>query len=314
MKIVVLDGYALNPGDLTWEGFKNLGDVTIFDRTSPDKIIERVGDAEVIIVNKISMTEEIMKQLPNLKYIGVLAAGYNIIDIEAAKKMEIAVTNTPNYGSEEVAQMVFAHLLEITNSVALHSQSVRDGEWSRSLDFCYWKRTMVSLRGKTMGLIGYGNIGKATGKIAEAFGMKVIVHSASHKEGVQNVTLDELYEGSDVISLHCPLTDVTEGMIDKKALSKMRNGVIIINTSRGPLIVEQDLAEAIRSGKVLGAGLDVLSIEPPKENNILIHTSGVNVTPHIAWAAKEARENLLNIAIDNLKLFIDGERKNRVEL
>ena len=228
--------------------------------------------------------------------------------------MEIAVTNTPNYGSEEVAQMVFAHLLEITNSVALHSQSVKDGDWNRSLDFCYWNRTMISLKGKTMGLIGYGNIGKATGKIAEAFGMKVIVHSATHKEGVQNVTLDELYKESDVISLHCPLTDTTERMIDKKALSKMRNGVIIINTSRGPLIVEEDLAEAVRNGKVLGAGLDVLSVEPPKEDNILIHTPGVNVTPHIAWAAKEARENLLNIAVDNLKAFMKGEKKNRVEL
>lgn len=310
MKLVVLDGYTLNPGDLTWEGLEKFGDLTVYDRTPEDKIVERIGDAEIVFTNKVPITRETLDKT-NIKYIGVLATGYNIVDVEAAKEKEIVVTNVPTYGTDSVAQMVFAHILEICHHVAAHSEAVKNGEWTNNPDWCFWKYPLIELSGKTIGIIGFGRIGQAVGRIAQAFGMKVLAYDKYQNKDLENETLkyvelDELLANSDVISLHCPLFDENKGMINKNTIAKMKDGVIIINTSRGPLIVEEDLAEALNSGKVYAAGLDVVSEEPIKADNPLLKAKNIFITPHIAWAPKESRQRLMDIAVNNLKKFLEG--------
>ena len=312
MKIVVLDGYTENPGDLSWEWLKKYGEVEIYDRTPEELVYERSKDAEVIITNKVPFNRERVERLPKLKYIGITAAGYNIIDIEAVKEKNIIVTNTPNYGSKVVAQMVFAHLLEITNNVGLHSKSVKDGEWSEKLDFCYWKKPIISLEGKIIGILGYGNIGKEVEKIALAFGMKILIYDRKNLNIDNQVTLEEILKRSDVISLHLPLTEETYRLINKETIEKMKKDVILINTSRGPLVDETDLLEAIKSGKIYGVGLDVLKNEPPQKDFELLKNDRINITPHIAWAAIEARQNIMKIAEENLKNYLNGKVINNI--
>ncbi|OEF96609.1 D-2-hydroxyacid dehydrogenase [Desulfuribacillus alkaliarsenatis] len=322
MKIVVLDGYTLNPGDLSWGGFEKLGELTVHDRISynpadTEKIVDQAKDAEAILTNKTPITKEMLNLLPNLKYIGVLATGYNVIDIEAAKDRGIVVSNIPGYGTDAVAQMVFALLLEVCNHVGAHGEAVRNGEWTNHKDWCFWHHPLIELANKTLGLIGYGSIGQATAKIAQAFGMNVVVHTRTPKPELENerlkfVGLDELFAQSDVISLHCPLTENNKGMINKSSIAKMKDGVIIINTARGPLINEANLAEALNSGKVLGAAVDVVSVEPMQADNPLLTAKNSIITPHIAWAPKEARERLMNMAVDNLHAFISGKPVNIV--
>lgn len=305
MKIVVLDGYTLNPGDLSWEALKELGDLTVYDRTPEDLVIERIGDAEVVFTNKTPITAEVIANT-KIKYIGVLATGYNVVDIEAAKKEKIPVTNIPTYGTTAVAQFAMALLLELCHHVGHHSDGVFRGEWENSLDWCYWNYPLIELAGKTFGVIGFGKIGQATGKIAAAFGMNVVCYdqyAAKDCDFAKQVSLDELLAESDVISLHCPLFDSTKGIINKKTIGQMKDGVLLLNTSRGPLVIEEDLAEALKSGKVAGAALDVVSTEPIMSDNPLLKAPNCILTPHIAWATKEARSRLLNIAIDNLKAF-----------
>jgi glycerate dehydrogenase len=316
MKIVVLDGYTLNPGDLTWEGLGRLGDLIVYDRTPEDKIVERIGDAEVIFINKVKITREILEQT-NVKYIGVLATGYNVIDVASAKQKGILVSNIPTYGTASVAQMVFALLLEICHHVGAHDGLVKSGEWTNKTDFCFWNYPLIELVGKTMGIIGYGRIGQATGMIAQAFGMKVLAYNrhpdrSLESEALKFVELDELFAEADVISLHCPLLDSTKGIICKSNIAKMKDGVIIINTSRGPLIVEEDLAEALNNGKVYAAGVDVVSVEPIEPDNPLLKAKNIFITPHIAWAPIESRERLMNIAVQNLRSYMDGNPENIV--
>lgn len=322
MNIVVLDGYTLNPGDISWDNFKKLGNLTVYDRTAFDRkhddlVIARSGDAQAIITNKTPLSREIMNELPKLKYIGVLATGYNIVDIEAAKEKGIAVTNIPTYGTASVGQMAIALLLEMCNHVWPHSESVKTGEWSDNADWCYWKYPLIELADKTMGIIGYGRIGQATGRIAQALGMKIIAYDFYRNKSLESAAMryadfDSLLGESDVITLHCPLYDNTRGIIDRNAISKMKDGVMIINTSRGPLIVEQDLAEALNSGKIAGAALDVVSAEPIRRDNPLLGARNCIITPHISWAPKESRIRLMEIAADNLAKFIAGSPVNVV--
>ena len=322
MKIVVLDGYILNPGDLTWESLEALGDTTVYDRTSYnpndiDLIIERSKDADAILTNKTPITREVLNNLPNLKYIGVLATGYNVVDIEAAKEKGITVTNIPTYGTDAVAQMVFALLFELTNHVSEHNKAVKEGQWSAIQDWCFWNKPLMELSGKTIGIIGYGRIGQKVGQIAQAFGMKVLANANSPRRELENESMkyadiDELYKYSDVISPHCPLTEDTKGMINKGTISKMKDGVIIINTSRGPLIVEEDLAGALESGKIKGAGLDVVNKEPIELDNPLLKLDNCIITPHIAWAPIEARSRLMDIAVNNLRAFIGNKPANNI--
>lgn len=312
MKIVVLDGYTENPGDLSWDWLNKYGEVEIYERTPEELVIERAKDAEVLIVNKIKFDEERLKKLPNLKYISITAAGFNIVDLEASKKREILVTNTPNYGSKVVAQMVFAHILEITNNVGLHTRSVKSGEWSEKTDFCYWKAPIISLENKKIGILGYGNIGKEVEKIANAFGMKILIYDHKKLQSQNQVSLDEIFKESDIITLHLPLTDETKDLINLRTIEKMKENVILINTARGGLIKEKDLIEGIKSGKIYGAGLDVLNIEPPKVDNEILKNNKINITPHIAWAAIEARKNIMKITEENLKGYISKNIKNQV--
>lgn len=312
MKIVILDGYTENPGDLSWDMFKKLGDVAIYDRTPEEEVLKRIGNAEIVITNKVPFDRERMLQLPNLKHIAVTAAGYNTIDVEAAKELGIIVTNTPNYGSNGVAQMTFAHILEITNNVALHSDSVKKGEWSNNIEWCYWHKPIIGLKGKRIGIIGYGNIGKEVGNIAKAFGMDIAVYDKNNHSDVMNLSLDEIFKTSDIITLHCPLLPETKNIICKENIEKMKDGVIIINTSRGPLVNGEDLTEAVKNGKVYAAGVDVLSSEPPALNDPMTNCENVNVTPHIAWAAIESRQNIMDICFDNLKSYLEGNPKNVV--
>jgi len=317
MKIVVLDGYALNPGDLSWEELEKIGELTVYDRTPEDKILERIGDAEIVYTNKTPLTRETFDKAPNIKWVGVLATGYNIVDVEAAKEKGIPVANVPAYSTEAVAQMVFALLLEICHHVWEHSEAVKNGEWTNSKDFCFWKYPLIELAGKTMGIIGYGRIGQATARIAQAMGMKVLaytrtVNKALESDTMKFVSFDELLEESDVISLHCPLFESTKGIINKESIAKMKDGVIIINTSRGPLVVEEDLAEALNSGKVYAAAVDVVSKEPISADNPLLKAKNIIITPHIAWAPKEARQRLMKIAVDNLIAFLNGKPVNVV--
>lgn len=313
-KIVLLDGYSLNPGDLSWERLEKVGSVKIYDRTEEGEIEERVGECEIVITNKTPITRELLERKPGIEYVGVLATGYNVVDIEAARDHGVVVTNIPNYGTQAVAQYVFALLLELCHRVAHHDRRVKEGAWNSAKDFCFWEYPLVELAGKTMGLIGYGRIGQATGRIAKAFGMKVLVYDLKKidEEGLDLVDLDTLYSRSDVISLHCPLTEKNIGMINRDSIDKMKNGVRIINTSRGPLIDENDLAEALKDKRVAGAALDVLAIEPARLDNPLLKADNCIITPHIAWAPKEARERLLNIAVDNLEEYLAGKIQNKV--
>lgn len=317
MKIVVLDGYTENPGDLSWEGLEGLGDLTVYDRTPEDKIVERIGDAQAIYVNKVPITRDIIKACPNLKFIGVLATGYNVIDTEAAKEAGIVVSNIPTYGTDAVAQYTIALILELCHHIGAHSDAVKQGEWTSSPDWCFWKYPLVELAGKTLGIIGYGRIGQRTAEIAKALKMNILAYSRNPKKDLESdnlkfASLDEIYANSDIISLHLPLFPSTEGMINKESISKMKDGVMIINTSRGPLIVEEDLRDALNSGKVAGAAVDVVSTEPIEMDNPLLGAKNMIITPHIAWAPKESRQRLMDVAVDNLRAFIDGKPQNVV--
>ena len=317
MKIVVLDGYTLNPGDISWEGMEAFGEVTVYDRTKAEDVVERIGDAEVVYTNKTPITKETMDACPGMKFIGVLATGYNIVDVAAAKEKGIPVSNIPTYGTAAVSQFAIALLLELCHHIGEHSDAVKAGEWTSNPDWCFWKYPLVELAGKNMGIIGFGRIGQDTGKIAQALGMKVLAYDAFKRPELESdtckyVDLDTLLAQSDVISLHCPLFPDTEGIINKDTIAKMKDGVMIINDSRGPLIVEQDLRDALDSGKVAGAALDVVSTEPIQMNNPLLGAKNVILTPHIAWAPKESRQRLMDIAVDNLKCYVDGKPQNVV--
>ena len=317
MKIVVLDGYTLNPGDITWEGLEALGDVTVYDRTKPEDIISRIGDAEVVYTNKTPVSRETLDASGNIRFIGVLATGYNIVDIEAAKEKEIMVANIPTYGTAAVSQFAIALLLELCHHIGAHSDAVKDGEWTSNPDWCFWKYPLVELAGKTMGIIGFGRIGQDTGKIAQALGMQVLAYDEYPRPELETDTchyadLDTLLAKSDVISLHCPLFPSTEGIINKETIAKMKTGVMIINDSRGPLIVEEDLRDALNSGKVGGAAVDVVSTEPIQMDNPLLQAKNVIITPHIAWAPKESRQRLMDIAVNNLKYYLEGKPQNIV--
>jgi len=316
MKIVVLDGYTLNPGDLSWSGFEALGEVTVHDRTPAELTTRRLDNADVAITNKTLITAEIIAACPNLKYIGALATGYNTIDIEAAAAHGIPVSNIPTYGTQAVAQFAFALLLELCHNISAHDKAVKQGRWQNNPDFCFWDTRQVELAGKTIGIIGFGRIGQATAKIASAMGMNVLAHDEHHSdEGRalgEYVSLDELLAASDVVSLHCPLTPATQGIVNKESIAKMKDGAIIINTSRGPLINEQDLADALNSSKIAAAAVDVVSVEPIKGDNPLLKAENCIITPHIAWAPKEARARLMAIAVENLAGFIRGECVNVV--
>lgn len=316
MKIIVLDGYGLNPGDLNWEGFETLGELTVYDRTLPSELMERAAGAEVLITNKTLITAENMADLPELKYIGVLATGYNVVDIDAAKDRGIVVTNIPAYSTASVAQMVFAHILNITQRVGYYADENKLGRWTKNADFCYWDTQLVELQGKKMGIVGFGNIGQATAGIAQAFGMEVCVYSSKPQfvlpSGIKKMDLDELFAECDVISLHCPLTPDTKEMVNTERLNKMKSNAILINTGRGPLINEQDLADALNEGRIAAAGLDVLSVEPSVEGNPLLTARNCFITPHIAWATLEARTRLMEIAVQNLKSYLNGQVINNV--
>ena len=315
-KIVVLDGYTLNPGDLSWDGLKALGELTVYDRTPPEEVVACIGDAEIVFTNKTLLTAEVLDACPGIRFIGVLATGYNVVDTAAARARSIPVTNVPTYGTDAVGQYAIALLLEICHHVAHHADAVRSGRWTASQDFCFWDYPLIELSGKTMGIIGFGRIGQATGRIAKALGMRVIAvdknPSPSGSEIAEYVSLDDLLSQSDVISLHCVLTPETQGIIRKETLEKMKPGVILLNNSRGPLIVEQDLADALQSGKVYAAGLDVVSVEPIRADNPLLLAPNCLITPHISWAPKESRKRLMDIAVGNLAAFLKGEPVNVV--
>ena len=312
MKIVVLDAHTLNPGDLDWSPLQQLGACTIHDRSTAAEIVPRAKDAELVLTNKTPLTSATLAELPKLRYIGVLATGYNVVDIPAATARGIVVTNVPDYGTRSVAQHVFALLLELTQNVGHHAQTVREGRWNQSLDFCYWVRPLVELAGLKLGIVGYGRIGRAVAEIGRAFGMEILASSRSEKQGVTQVSLEELFRVSDVISLHCPLTAENKGMINAARLQLMKPGAFLINTSRGPLVVEQDLADALNAGQIAGAALDVLAVEPPPGENPLFRAKNCVITPHIAWATRAARERLLGIAVANVAAFQAGRPQNVV--
>lgn len=322
MKIVVLDGYTLNPGDLTWESIERFGELKVYDRVSydvkdEDIIAEKVGDADIVLTNKTPLTRKAIAAMPNVKYIGVLATGYNIVDVDAAKEKGIVVTNIPTYGTNAVGQFAIALLLEMCHHIGAHYDSVLKGEWVNSPDWCYWKYPLIELADKTMGIIGYGRIGQTTGRIAQALGMKVIAYDAYKNPELESETMkyvecDDIFAQSDVIVLHCPLFESTKGIINKANINKMKDGVMIINNSRGQLIVEEDLAEALNSGKVAAAAVDVVSTEPIKADNPLLKAKNCIITPHISWAPKESRQRLMNITAENLEKFLEGNPVNVV--
>lgn len=316
MKIVVLDGFAANPGDLNWEGVKALGECVIYDRTAPEEVLERAKEAEAILTNKVVITAQHIAALPNLKYIGVLATGYNIIDTAAAKERGIIVTNIPAYSTPSVGQMVFAHILNITQRVQHYADEVREGKWTDCPDFCYWNTPLIELLGKKIGLIGLGQTGYNTARIAIGFGMKVWAYTSKSRlqlpPEIRKAELDQIFHECDIISLHCPLTESTRELVNAKRLAMMKPNSIIINTGRGPLVNEQDLADALNSGRIYAAGVDVLSTEPPRADNPLLTAKNCFITPHIAWATSAARERLQVILIENLKAYIDGKPVNNV--
>lgn len=316
-KIVVLDGYTLNPGDLTWDGFTKFAPIEVHDRTESGKILERAKGAEFLLTNKTPLTADTLKQLPDLRYIGVLATGYNVVDVKAAKERGIIVSNIPTYGTASVAQHTFALILELVIHARLHSEAARSGEWSASKDWCFWKTPLIELEGKSLGVVGFGRIGRRVADVGNAFGMKIIAHDSVQNhppayEGFRWATLEELLHDSDVVTLHCPLFPETQGLMNAARLRLMKPSAILINTSRGPLIVDQDLAEALNEGIIAGAGVDVLSTEPPAATNPLLSAKNCLVTPHIAWATKEARARLMNLAVENLAGFVNGKPQNVV--
>jgi glycerate dehydrogenase len=316
MKIVVLDGYTLNPGDLSWKDLEALGECTVYDRTAPRDVLQRAEEARIILTNKTVLTAGVIESLAKLKYIGVLATGYNIVDVEAARKRRIPVSNVPSYATASVAQMVFAHLLNLALHVGHHAQTVRDGRWTASTDFCYWDMPLLELEGLTMGIVGFGRIGRATAKLARAFGMKVIACDVTElsqmPEGYEAAELNDVFARADVLSLHCPLTPQTQKLVNAERLALMKPTAFLINTSRGPLIDEQALADALNAGRLAGAGVDVLSTEPPPKDNPLLSAKNCHITPHIAWASQAARKRLLSIAIDNVAAFVAGKPQNVV--
>ena len=316
MNIVVLDGYTLNPGDLTWDALKQLGPCTIHDRTPPELVLERAREAEVILTNKVVLNRETILALPQLKYIGVLATGYNVVDAVAARERSIPVANVPDYGTPSVAQHTFALLLELTQSAGHHAETVRAGRWSRSADFCYWDSPLVELHGLTFGIVGFGKIGQAVARLAEAFGMTVLVHSRRQPADLpafcEWVELDSLLARSDVVSLHCPLTPGTKQFINAERLARMKATAFLLNTSRGPLLDESAVAAALNNGTISGAGLDVLSVEPPPADNPLLTAKNCLITPHIAWASRAARARLMEIAVENIRAFAAGTPRHVV--
>ena len=317
MKIVVLDGYCLNPGDLSWDELRTLGELEVFDRTAPADVAKRAAGAEIAFTNKTPFTAATLEQLPALRYIGVLATGYNIVDAKAANARGVIVTNIPIYGTASVAQFVFALLLELCHNVKLHADAVRAGEWTCNPDWSFWKSPLMELAGKTMGIVGFGRIGRQTARIADAMGMRVIAHDTVQTNppdypGFRWATREELLREADVVSLHSPLFPDTQGMINAATLAMMKPTAFLINTSRGPLVVDQDLADALNAGKLAGAGLDVLSVEPPPAGNPLLSARNCLVTPHIAWATLEARSRLMDMAVENLRAFLRGVPQNLV--
>ena len=316
MRIVVLDGHTLNPGDLSWGDLESLGDCDIHERTPPDETVGRSRGAEILLTNKTLLDEGIIAQLPNLKYIGVLATGYNVVDTKSATRRGIPVTNVPEYGTGSVTQMVFAHILHFYNHVAEHSTSVRKGNWSQSKDFCFWEHPLVGLQGKTMGIVGLGKIGSAVATTAVAFGMDVLAHDPSQPscvpEGVVMVGLNTVFQESDIVSLHCPLTEHNQGFVNAQLLARMKPSSFLVNTSRGPLVDETALADALNRGHIAGAGLDVLAEEPPDPGCPLLTAKNCFITPHIAWATRGAREHLMSTAVANLKSFLRGDGVNVV--
>jgi glycerate dehydrogenase len=308
MKIVVLDGYTLNPGDLSWDALRELGSCEIYDRSAPDEIVPRSTSAEIVLTNKVKLNGEYMSSVPTLKYIGVTATGYNIVDVADARERKVIVTNVPTYGTQSVAQMTFALLLELTQHVGHHAQTVREGRWTRSPDFCYWDYPLIELDGLTLGIIGFGRIGKMVGQLAEAFGMKVLTYS--RKQPVAE--METLFRRSDIISLHCPLTPQTEHLVNEKRLAWMKPTAFLLNTSRGPLIDESALAKALNEGRIAGAGLDVLAVEPPTADNPLLRAKNCLITPHIAWATRAARSRLMEAVVENVRAYLTGESKNVV--
>lgn len=317
MKIIALDGHTLNPGDLDWGALEQLGELTVYDRTPQDEVVERAQGAEILITNKTPINGKMIEQLPELKFISVLATGYNIVDVEAAKRLSIKVSNVPGYSTASVVQLTFAFLLEFTHHVQAHSDGVHSGKWAAAKDFCYWDHPLVELESKTLGIIGFGDIGKRVADVATAFGMKIIAHSRtqtdqSHRSNFEWVGLDELFKRSDVITLHCPLTEETKGLINSDNLRKMKASSFLINTSRGPLVVEKDLANALNEGWIAGAGIDVLSTEPPSSDNPLFAAKNCFITPHIAWASLESRSRLMRETILNVKAYLENNCRNRV--
>ncbi len=318
MKIVVLDGYTINPGDMSCDAIGELGELTVFDSTpmTDEKIINRIGDAEVVFTNKTPLRSEVFASCPNLRFVGVLATGYNIVDIASAKSHGVLVSNIPTYGTAAVGQFAIGLLLEICHHIGHHDEAVHEGRWQTNPDWCFWDYPLIELDGKTMGIIGFGRIGQSTGKIAKALGMRVIAYDAFENDTgraiADYVALDTLLKESDVVALHCPLFPETQGIVNRNTIAKMKDGVIILNNSRGPLVVEQDLADALNSGKVYAAGLDVVSSEPIKEDNPLLKAKNCIITPHISWAPRESRQRLMNIAVENLKAFLSGEPANVV--
>ena len=316
MKIVILDGYTENPGDLSWAELEKLGEVTVYDRTPAEEIVSRIGDAEIVITNKTPISRETMDACPGIRYIAVLATGYNVVDVNAAKEKGIPVSNVPTYGTAAVGQFAIAMLLEICHHVAHHSDTVFAGKWNQCADWCYWDYPLIELDGKTMGIIGFGRIGQTTGKIAKAMGMNILAYdnfqSESGKAIAEYVDLDTLLAKSDVISLHCPLFPETQGIINKDTIAKMKDGVILLNNSRGPLIVEQDVADALNSGKIFAAGLDVVSTEPIRNDNPLLKAKNCIITPHISWAPKESRQRIMDCTVSNVAAYQAGNPVNVV--
>lgn len=316
MKIVVLDGYAANPGDLRWNELQSLGECVIYDRTAPAEVLERASGAEILLTNKTILTAEHIAALPDLKYIGVLATGYNIVDVGAAKERNVIVTNIPAYSTDSVAQMVFAHILNIAQQVQHHSEEVRAGRWANSKDFCFWDTPLIELRGKKLGIVGLGHTGYTTARIAIGFGMQVCAFTSKTNfqlpPEIRKLELDELFRECDVISLHCPLTDSTRELVNADRLKTMKHNAILINTGRGPLINEQDLANALNNGDIYAAGLDVLSQEPPHADNPLLTARNCYITPHIAWASTASRERLMLIMLENIKAYLGGKAINNV--
>ena len=319
MRIVVLDGYTENPGDLSWDKLKEFGDLTVYDRTPVDdeeEIIRRIGDAEVVFTNKTPVSRKVINACPNMRMISMLATGYNVVDYTYAKEKGIPVTNVPTYGTASVGQFAIALLLEICHHIGHHDRTVHEGKWENCEDWCYWDYPLIELDGKTMGVIGFGRIGQTTGRLAKALGMRVLAYDSypneAGKQIAEYVDLDTLLAQSDVIALHCPLFPDTEGIINKENIAKMKDGVILINNSRGPLVVEQDLADALNTGKVAAAGLDVVSTEPVRGDNPLLKAKNCIITPHISWAPKESRQRIMDCAYDNLKAYAEGKPVNVV--